>query len=142
MNTHTQQQAYIEGFVKRASEYGFNEHEAIQLLQKQANEESVGPWDAQAAAEMVATEAKLKALTHNKSKHPGHYYFNPFVGGPITEALTRLQRRQTAGLAGEHGIARHLLGGGLLNTIQGDEKMRAAVRERYNTIANGYGDEA
>ena len=29
-------QAYIEGFVKRASEYGFNENEALELLQKHA----------------------------------------------------------------------------------------------------------
>lgn len=31
MNT---EQAYIEGFVKRASEYGFSEHEAIELLKQ------------------------------------------------------------------------------------------------------------
>jgi hypothetical protein len=29
---HTQQQAYIEGFTKRASEYGFTQNEAIELL--------------------------------------------------------------------------------------------------------------
>jgi acyl carrier protein len=29
---NTQQQAYIEGFVKRASEYGFSEAEAVELL--------------------------------------------------------------------------------------------------------------
>jgi hypothetical protein len=29
---NTQQQAYIEGFVKRASEYGLNQSEAIELL--------------------------------------------------------------------------------------------------------------
>ena len=33
---NTQQQAYIEGFVKRASEYGLNQGEAIELL-KQAD---------------------------------------------------------------------------------------------------------
>jgi hypothetical protein len=31
---NTQQQAYIEGFVKRASEYGFSEAEAIELLKE------------------------------------------------------------------------------------------------------------
>jgi hypothetical protein len=31
---NTQQQAYIEGFVKRASEYGFSEAEAIELLKQ------------------------------------------------------------------------------------------------------------
>lgn len=34
---NTQEQAYIEGFVKRASQYGFNYNEAISLL-KQADE--------------------------------------------------------------------------------------------------------
>ena len=28
---NTQQQAYIEGFVKRAAEYGFNENEELSL---------------------------------------------------------------------------------------------------------------
>jgi hypothetical protein len=31
-NMNTQEQAYIEGFVKRASEYGFSYNEAIELL--------------------------------------------------------------------------------------------------------------
>ena len=30
----TQQQAYIEGFVKRAAEYGFNEDEAVNILKE------------------------------------------------------------------------------------------------------------
>lgn len=34
MNTQQQQQAYINGFVKRASEYGFSEAEAVELLKK------------------------------------------------------------------------------------------------------------
>jgi hypothetical protein len=31
---NTQQQAYIEGFVKRANEYGFNDEQAIELLKQ------------------------------------------------------------------------------------------------------------
>ena len=31
---NTQQQAYIEGFVKRASEYGFSENEAVNILKE------------------------------------------------------------------------------------------------------------
>ena len=31
--TH-QQQAYINGFVKRASQYGFTDHEAVELLKQ------------------------------------------------------------------------------------------------------------
>jgi hypothetical protein len=33
-----QEQAYIEGFVKRAAEYGFNEAEAINFLKQAAGE--------------------------------------------------------------------------------------------------------
>lgn len=32
----TTEQAYIEGFVKRAAEYGFNENEAIEMLKEAA----------------------------------------------------------------------------------------------------------
>jgi hypothetical protein len=34
---NTQQQAYINGFVKRASEYGLNQNEAIELLKQSAD---------------------------------------------------------------------------------------------------------
>ena len=34
---NTQQQAYIEGFVKRAAEYGLNSNEAVDLLNKIAD---------------------------------------------------------------------------------------------------------
>jgi hypothetical protein len=37
---NTQQQAYINGFVKRASEYGFKEREALNIL-KQASPETL-----------------------------------------------------------------------------------------------------
>jgi hypothetical protein len=33
---HAQEQAYIEGFVKRAMEHGFNENEAVELLKEAA----------------------------------------------------------------------------------------------------------
>jgi hypothetical protein len=33
-----QEQAYIEGFVKRAAEYGFSENEAIDILKQAAGE--------------------------------------------------------------------------------------------------------
>ena len=32
----TQEQAYIEGFVKRAAEYGFDENEAVEILKEAA----------------------------------------------------------------------------------------------------------
>jgi hypothetical protein len=39
---NTQQQAYINGFVKRASEYGLNQYEAIELLKSSAFASSGG----------------------------------------------------------------------------------------------------
>ena len=55
---NAQEQAYIEGFVKRASEYGFDEDEAFSIL-KEA-QLSIKP-----IANMVAP---VKALTHNMAK--------------------------------------------------------------------------
>ena len=54
----TQQQAYVAGFVKRASEYGFNEDEAFTILKK-----------AQLSIKPIANmAAPVKALTHNMAK--------------------------------------------------------------------------
>ena len=80
----------------------------------------------------MASELKLKALAHNKEKHPAHYYLNPFVGGPLTEAVTRLNRRENASLASKGGISSHWLGGGLLSMIRGDDELRDKVRDRFN----------
>ena len=128
----TTEQAYIEGFVKRASEYGFNENEAVELLKSAAED---GPFRTQEAANMMASEAKLKALAHNRKKHPGHYYLNPFVGGPISEMLTRLGRRHHATMADEDGA---LLGvaSGLsrlpLGAILGGDKRKDKARDIFN----------
>ena len=133
------QQAYINGFVKRAAEYGFGEAEALGIL-KNANEE-LGPFDAERAADMLGAEMKLKALAHNKEEHPYHYYLNPFVGGPITEAITRLKRRHNAGLADDEHLINHWLGGNLLNTYRGSEKTRDAIRNKFDEQVGEYSPE-
>ena len=129
------EQAYIEGFVKRAAEYGYTVEQAMQAF-KIAADDDLGPWQAERAADMMATELKLKALLHNKQKHKGHYYLNPFVGGPITEGFTRLKRRSAASMANKHGIPVQLLGGGLLSAIRGDEELRARARDNFNNNLN------
>jgi len=108
MNT---QQAYITGFVKRASEYGVSQQEALELLGKFAKdkhkdkeEEHIGPWDADNTASRYAADEKLKGLVYNRKHHLGHYIANPFVGGPLTEAATRAVRRYTGGTAGDMGV--------------------------------------
>jgi hypothetical protein len=130
MNT---EQAYIEGFLKRANEHGFSRDEAVELY-KQAFAEEDGPYRQEQAARMMAAEQVLKAIAHNKEKHKGHYYLNPFVGGPLTEMGTRLQRRFHAGSAGEQGgLMNSLLGlpGVIANTVMGDKETRDKHREMY-----------
>jgi hypothetical protein len=130
MNT---EEAYFEGFVKRASEYGYSEEEAVEIYKTA----KIGPWSADQAGNMMADEQKLKAMAYNKKNHKNHYYFNPFVAGPITEALTRLNRRTNAGAA-DDGLAYNFLSGGsLANAIRGGEDRRATVRNMFNKDING-----
>ena len=96
------EQAYIDGFVKRAAEYGLNASETQTMLKKAFGEED-GPYRQDQAAKMMADEQILKAIAHNREKHKGHYYLNPFVGGPLSELVKRLSRRYHATAAGEHG---------------------------------------
>jgi len=107
MNTNYQN-AFISGFVKAASVAGLTEQEQKQLTSavfgKQAAED--GPFSIEQMAQAVAAEEKLKALIHNRKNHPAHYYLNPFVGGPITEGLTRLERRLHTGMSGKGGWSR------------------------------------
>jgi hypothetical protein len=133
------EQAYINGFVKRAAEYGFSKDNALELLK--AAEEEMGPFDAERAADMMAAELKLKALAHNKKEHPYHYYLNPFVGGPLTEGITRLHRRGHAGMADDEILAHHLLGGPFLNMYRGGEDTRDKVREKFNKAIGDYSPE-
>jgi hypothetical protein len=133
---NTQQQAYIYGFVKRAAEHGVSEDKALDLLK-----EKMGPFDAERAADMLAAEVKLKALTHNKKEHPYHYYLNPFVGGPLTEVMTKLDRRGYAGIADDEVLAHHLIGGPLLNMYRGGKETRNKVREKFNKAVEDYSGE-
>ena len=51
----TTQQAYINGFVKRASEYGFSEAEAVSLLKKAVSREELERYEQAKMNPAVAT---------------------------------------------------------------------------------------
>jgi len=61
---NTQQQAYIEGFVKRASQYGFNYNEAIELLKQAALTADQHKLDVNHNGKIEASD--LKALRNRK----------------------------------------------------------------------------
>lgn len=133
----TTEQAYIEGFMKRASEHGFNQKEASELLKCAFGDED-GPYRQEQAAKMIAAEQLLKAMRYNKEKHPMHYYLNPFVGGPVTEALTRLQRRSHASGAGEHGGLINTLGGfpgAVYQMAAGDDSRKEEIKKMFKAYA-------
>ena len=102
---NTQEQAYIEGFVKRASEYGFSYNEAINLLKQSAED---GPFSMDQVSKAEADDTRLKGLVHNRHHHPAHYYLNPAVGGPIEEVVTRVRRRIHRGSTGKGGWAKQI----------------------------------
>jgi hypothetical protein len=86
------EQAFINGFLKRAADYGVSENEAIEILKKADH-----PFKQEQAARVRALDEFIAATKYNRQNHLGHYLFNPFVGGPLTEGLSRLGRRMTAG---------------------------------------------
>ena len=73
MNTQTQQQAYINGFVKRAAEYGLDQNQAVELL-KQAGPISTGTGAAVAAPYINETGAALSTPAKGPTR-------KPFTGG-------------------------------------------------------------
>ena len=66
---NTQEQAYTEGFVKRANEYGFSEAEAIELL-KQSNLALSNANPAQSVGDMDPTQPLHLALDNVNPKQP------------------------------------------------------------------------
>jgi hypothetical protein len=99
----TQQQAYINGFVKKASEYGFNENEAIDIL-KQATVA-----DAPAYSQDPSMLQGLKNFGVNAARLPKALYSglmgrNSAVNHPASVPFV------TGGSKGSEGI-----GGGLID---------------------------
>lgn len=82
--------------------------------------ERTGPFSGQEAAAVRGTDKTIAGLAATRKKHPAHYYLNPFVGGPITELLWRMQRRFNAGRGRNFaGAALGVLGGPIGGPIGG-----------------------
>lgn len=83
--------------------------------------ENTGPYSAIQAGLSRAMTRLIASSRHNRSQHPAHYWLNPFVPGPITEALWRSLRRRhamrgagygpLAGIVGAEYLAESLLPG-------------------------------
>lgn len=76
---NTQEQAYINGFVKRASEYGFSYNEAISLLKQSALTGDQHKLDVNHDGKIEASD--LKALRNRKK--------NEKTAGPVPEMDTQ-----------------------------------------------------
>lgn len=92
--------AFVNGFIKRAQDYGIAANDALQLI-KQADIN--GPYSIDHASKVKADDERLKGLVSNRKNHLMHYLLNPFVGGPLTEAITRLSRRSNSARTGKGG---------------------------------------
>ena len=117
-------QAFVDGFIKQAQNNGFSLEESVLILRKQAE----SPYAGEQAAQVRALDELIAASRYNREENPGHYYANPFVGGPLTEGSRRLRRRAHATQSDEP-VQSNALYGGLLNTIMGDKGRKDKARE-------------
>lgn len=76
---------------------------AYELGKKFAADE-IGPYEMDNALDLLGYDEMIKANEYNRAKHPGHYFLNPYVGGPLREAVNRIGRRHTA-FEGENPLA-------------------------------------
>ena len=136
--------SYVAGFVKRAADYGVEADEALALL-KSAN--SGGPYTTDQAAKAQALDLMVRSNVYNRENHPGHYYANPFVQGPISEIINRLKRRHAMGASDDHGgYVDTLLGsaGPVVNAIRGGkqehfDRTKTDVQKYLAGLDAGYG---
>ena len=79
-----QEYAFVEGWVKRASEYGLSYNEAIQLLKSAAP----GLPAVKPAVKPVAKPMVTPAMQNERMSQPGQRAFNqdPRTGRPLTPA--------------------------------------------------------
>ena len=119
-------EAFINGFVKRAADYGVSKNEAIEIL-KQADH----PYRQQEAAKVRALDEMIAANAYNRENHAGHYIFNPWVQGPVSEVVNRALRRLHAFQAHAPVVseATKALNGGLLPIAMGGKKYKDRARE-------------
>jgi len=133
--------SYVAGFVKRAADYGVEADEALALL-KSAN--SGGPYTTDQAAQAQALDLMVRSNVYNRKNHPGHYYANPFVQGPISEIINRLRRRHAMGASDDHGGYVDWATGPAINTIRGGtqehfDRTKNDVQKYLAGVDAGYG---
>jgi hypothetical protein len=136
--------SYVAGFVKRAADYGVEADEALALL-KSAN--SGGPYTTEQAAKAQALDLMVRSNVYNRENHPGHYYANPLVQGPISEIINRLRRRHAMGASDDRGgYVDNLLGaaGPAVNAIRGGkqehfDRTKNDVQKYLAGLDAGYG---
>ena len=131
----TTQQAYIEGFVKRANEYGYNRNEAISLLRQVdeygASENSIAKqaFLGEPAYKDIPdlSEEELKALSYSDLKK----HLEPQKG---EGALAHLKRHLGSYALGGAGA---LVGGSVVNHLSGGDDGSAAIAALLGGAAGG-----
>lgn len=136
----------------------------LELVKKARVKVALGPYTADRAADVVGQDATISAMERNRHEHPGHYWANPFVRGPLSEIFGRLSRRTNAaagtswpqaglrelsnlgplaqlgsagqglGLVGLGSSALHGVSGGIMGGPKRKEKLRAD----HDTTEKGY----
>lgn len=58
-----------------------------------------GPFATERSGLVSGLDKQIAMMSRNRHEHPGHYYANPFVYGPLSELLSRAYRRYNASQA-------------------------------------------
>lgn len=112
------------GFIKAATDKGFSKEDAEALYKLSAED---GPYSLDQASGYEAANSRVKGLEHNRHEHPGHYWANPAVGGPMTELLERFKRRMYAAGSGKGGFVRQQV----LGPLGGGQKQQNTAHELF-----------
>jgi len=141
----TTEQAYINGFVKRAAEYGFNESEAVQLYKKaflgepaykevpELSEEDVKGMRFRDMEDFVEPEEGEGLMAHLK-RNPGKYLggtLGGLVGGGLSDTFGDGPLAGAA-VGGTLGAAAGAIPDVLLNAIRRSSRRSEAERHLSN----------
>lgn len=98
-----------------------------------------GPFDTSMGANVSQMDEQISSMERNRHEHPGHYWLNPFVPGPLTEMLARYSRRASAGMHDSWGGALSALPTlGIAPAIMGGDAAKQRARQDYQTNAAPY----
>ena len=136
----TQQQAYINGFVKRAADYGYNEAEAISILKQSNFLDTARDYLQNVTDQQTGVLDNLRSRAGDYAQQAGNY-----LGGLKDQAgdyMSKLKDDATssawnAGVAGlgEAGIPSHVADYGLKNLGSNTFKdmLAGAFQNKYDT---------